>query len=114
VKMALERVGGISCVSVPDELSMQTAVAFADDHKLLVELACSTTLTAGYKRTLFEKVTPGTAKASVVFIVCGGFKVSLDDIVQYRSLLNEDMRQNSDEAFWEVVYGDGNIVKIPK
>ena len=29
VKMALERDGGVKCVSVPDELSMQTLVSFA-------------------------------------------------------------------------------------
>ena len=89
-------------------------LSLSDDHKLLVELACSTTLTAGYKRTLFEKVTPGIVNANVVFIVCGGFKVSIDDIVQYRSVVNEDMRRNSGETCWEAVCGDGNIVEIPK
>ncbi|KAJ7905260.1 tryptophan synthase beta subunit-like PLP-dependent enzyme [Mycena olivaceomarginata] len=81
VKRALERAGRVICVSVPDELSMQAASLFADDHKMLVELACSTTLVAAYKEELFDHIIPPTGtKRLGLFIVCGGFKVSLDDI----------------------------------
>ncbi|KAJ7098139.1 tryptophan synthase beta subunit-like PLP-dependent enzyme [Mycena belliarum] len=85
VKMALEREGGVRCVSVPDELSMQAACKFADDHKILVELACSTTLVAAYKRELFDRLVPPTAGTDrhSLFIVCGGFKVSLSDMFEY-------------------------------
>lgn len=35
MKMALERQGGVRCVSVPDELSMQTLVSFTGNVGLL-------------------------------------------------------------------------------
>ncbi|KAF7338500.1 PALP domain-containing protein [Mycena venus] len=108
VKKALDRAGRVICVSIPDELSMQAASLFADDHKLLVELACSTTLVAAYKKELFDHLVPPTGtKRSALFIVCGGFKVSLDDIVQFRALF--DACDDSLE-----VYCDGEVVKIRK
>ncbi|GLB35306.1 putative pyridoxal-phosphate dependent enzyme [Lyophyllum shimeji] len=113
VKMALEREGGVKCVSVPDELSMQALVSFADDHKLLVELACSTTLTPAYKPALFNRLSPATPgrKRTVVFIVCGGFKVSLNDVQEYRRLLDEDVSQG---GAWTVLLDDGDTLEVEK
>ncbi|KAJ7109150.1 tryptophan synthase beta subunit-like PLP-dependent enzyme [Mycena epipterygia] len=106
VKMALERAGGVLCVSVPDELSMQAAYSFADDHKILVELACSTTLVPAYKRELFDRLVPPTgADRPSLFIVCGGFKVSLDDMVEYRAQVGAC----SDSVD---VYCDGEVAQI--
>jgi L-serine/L-threonine ammonia-lyase len=80
---------------------------FADDHKILVELACSTTLVAGYKRDLFDHVVPPTAAdRPSLFIVCGGFKVSLEDMAEYRTLVDacgDDTLQ---------VLCDGKVVSI--
>ncbi|KAJ7172729.1 tryptophan synthase beta subunit-like PLP-dependent enzyme [Mycena filopes] len=108
VRKALDRAGPVICVSVPDELSMQAAYSFADDHKLLVELACSTTLVAAYKKELFNRLVPPTGEdRPSLFIVCGGFKVSVDDMVAYRALL--DAGGDSFE-----VYCDGETVSIKK
>jgi L-serine/L-threonine ammonia-lyase len=83
-------------------------IEILDDHKMLVELACSTTLVAAYKEELFDHIIPPTGtKRLGLFIVCGGFKVSLDDIVQYRALF--DACSDSLE-----VYCDGEAVKIKK
>ncbi|KIJ24775.1 hypothetical protein M422DRAFT_39016 [Sphaerobolus stellatus SS14] len=91
VKMALQREGDVSCVLVPDGLSMQTALSFAGlDHKFLVELACSTTLVPAYRRTVFETLLPPKAEGrrrTVVFIVCGGSKISLDDMKKYQNMV---------------------------
>ncbi|KAJ6455823.1 tryptophan synthase beta subunit-like PLP-dependent enzyme [Mycena sanguinolenta] len=108
VKKALERTGRVICVSVADELSMQAAYLFADDHKILVELACSTTLVAAYRKELFDRLVPPTgANRTALFIVCGGFKVSFDDMVQYRAQFDacDDLLE---------VYCDGEAVKIQK
>lgn len=118
VSMALERKGGVKCASVPDALSMQALVSFAgifcrcfswkrliitgpqDSQKMLVELACSTTLAPAYKPALFEKLVPvkqGSSvgsKRTVVFVVCGGFKISLDDVAEYRKELDQDLQGN--------------------
>ncbi|KAJ7489931.1 tryptophan synthase beta subunit-like PLP-dependent enzyme [Mycena galericulata] len=109
VKKALQRAGRVTCVSVPDELSMQAACSFADDHKMLVELACSTTLVAAYKKKLFDYLVPPTAgeERTGLFVVCGGFKVSLNDMVEYRGLV--DACSDTLE-----VYCDGTAVQIEK
>ncbi|KAJ7134980.1 tryptophan synthase beta subunit-like PLP-dependent enzyme [Mycena crocata] len=108
VRKALQRAGAVMCVSVPDELSMQAACSFADDHKTLVELACSTTLVAAYKKELFNLLVPPTGEdRPSLFIVCGGFKVSLNDMVEYRALV--DASADSLE-----VYCDGKVVQVKK
>ncbi|GAW07424.1 l-serine dehydratase l-threonine deaminase [Lentinula edodes] len=114
VRMALEREGGIRCVTIPDELSMQSAVAFADDHKALVELACSTTLAAAYKPQLLDAVVPPRSdgrKRNIVFIVCGGFKVSLRELAEYEEVLRAEIERNVN-GYWEVVLNDGQIVDV--
>ena len=84
-----------------------------DDHKVLVELACSTTLVPAYKRALFEKLVPLEApdqKRTVIFIVCGGFKIGLDDVVEYRKLVEEDVRM---EGVWEILC-DGEVFRLER
>ncbi|KAF8514045.1 tryptophan synthase beta subunit-like PLP-dependent enzyme [Gautieria morchelliformis] len=93
VKMAIERKGNVHCVLVPDALSMQTALTFAEDHKFLVELACSTTLAPAYKRSIFEQLLPprnGGRRRTVVFVVCGGSKTSLKEMSIYRNIVDQE------------------------
>ncbi|KAG5645816.1 hypothetical protein DXG03_005157 [Asterophora parasitica] len=117
VKRSLEREGGVQCVSVPDELSMQALITFADDHKLFVELACSTTLTPAYKPAFFDKLVPRKSRKSddkkrtVVFIVCGGFKVSLGEVAEYERLVKEDLVKGD---AWSVLMGDGTTFQVDK
>ncbi|KAK1223311.1 catabolic L-serine/threonine dehydratase [Marasmius sp. AFHP31] len=111
VQMALERQGGIKCVSVQDELSMQAGVSFAEDHKMLVELACSTTLVPGYRPQLMDKLLPQKADRTVVFIVCGGFKITLSELDENRTLLDTQMEQNPDGR-WTAVCGDGDCLQL--
>ncbi|KAK0503029.1 tryptophan synthase beta subunit-like PLP-dependent enzyme [Armillaria luteobubalina] len=111
-KMALTREGGITCVSVPDELSMQASCLFTCDHKLLVELACATTLTPAYSPALFDRLVPGPAsleqERTVIFVVCGGFKVSNDDIEFYKA----SIEQNA--TGWEVSINEGEKLIVEK
>lgn len=82
----------------------------AEDHKFLVELACATTLTPGYNLRLFDKLIPkveGGEKRTVLFIVCGGFKVSLDDMAEYRRLADVP------GDVWEILC-NGEHVRIEK
>ncbi|EGO03864.1 hypothetical protein SERLA73DRAFT_69687 [Serpula lacrymans var. lacrymans S7.3] len=127
VRMALNRPGGLKCVCVPDEMSMWAAKTFAEDHKFLVELACSTPLTAAYNRDLFSRLVPGTPtslseasspdqkrentneKKTIVFIVCGGVKISLDEMKEYRKL-EAAVEKNRE---WEVVC-DGEKMHVSK
>jgi L-serine/L-threonine ammonia-lyase len=128
VKMALEREGGIKCVCVPDELAMQTNISFAgafrlvisapadraivEDHKMLVELACSVTLAPAYKQSLLQHLVPSSSTArekTVVFIVCGGFKISLEELEEYREIVGADLKNGES---WEVMCnGDKLLVE---
>ncbi|KAF8507316.1 tryptophan synthase beta subunit-like PLP-dependent enzyme [Hysterangium stoloniferum] len=110
VKMALERKGGVICALVPDALSMQTALTFAADHKFLVELACSTTLVPAYQRPMFDDILPPRSdgkRRKVVFIVCGGGKISLEDMVKYRNIVG------SETGRWKV-WVEGKAIEFEK
>ncbi|KAI0253969.1 tryptophan synthase beta subunit-like PLP-dependent enzyme [Lactifluus subvellereus] len=95
VRAALNRSGGVKCVTVPDEMTMQLAGAFADDHKFLVELACSATLVPAYKRELLARLVPPSVgeRKTLVFVVCGGFKISQQDLVEYSQIVREDQKR---------------------
>ncbi|KAG8875173.1 hypothetical protein FRB97_005356 [Tulasnella sp. 331] len=90
VRMALDRQGPIRCASISDQMSITSVLRFADEHKFLVELACSTALAPTYYPKLLDSVLPKVAtsqkKHVLVFIVCGGANISLADIDVYRSV----------------------------
>jgi L-serine/L-threonine ammonia-lyase len=110
VRLALDRSTPVVCVSVPDELSMQAALGFAgesslktfitmvtiellplDDHQMLAELACATTLVPAYFPGLFNQIFPprnsSSPERTAVFIVCGGVKTSVEEVMGYKQHL---------------------------
>ena len=96
-----------------DSVYFANCMILVGDHKFLVELACSTTLVPAYHPALFEKlVGPGEGK-TVVFIVCGGFKVSIKDIVDYEAMIEESVSKRGSEK-WKVIIDDGEIVELEK
>lgn len=75
---------------------------------MLVELACSVTLVPAYKPSLFAHLVPATSKEkTVVFIVCGGCKISLDDVEEYREIVRAELKNGEDS--WEVVCNGKNL-----
>ncbi|KAI8998849.1 tryptophan synthase beta subunit-like PLP-dependent enzyme [Trametes punicea] len=102
VRKALDREGGIKSVCIPDELAMQAAINFAEDHKILVELACSATIAPAYKPSIFNRLmakSRSNERTTVVLVVCGGFKISLDDLAEYKHIVAEEIAAGGD---WEV------------
>lgn len=86
---------------------------------MLVELACSTTLAPAYKPALFDKLVPrerdsdvGIKKRTVVFVVCGGFKISLDDARDYRRDVDQNLQGNG--GVWDVFCDDGKPFNVEK
>ena len=79
-----------------------------DEHKMLVELACSATLAMG-KPDLFSQLVPKQPK-TVVFIVCGGFKISPEEMRAYAELLKADSKVATS---WKVLC-DGTVLSIHK
>ncbi|KAI0362688.1 tryptophan synthase beta subunit-like PLP-dependent enzyme [Trametes cingulata] len=113
VKKALERKGGVRSICISDEMAMQAALNFAEDHKTMVELACSATIAPAYKPTLFRKLVPESKSnkpANIVLVVCGGFKVSLDDLNEYRRIVQAELAAGGN---WDVAY-NGEMFPVPK
>ncbi|KAG0701041.1 tryptophan synthase beta subunit-like PLP-dependent enzyme [Suillus ampliporus] len=118
VRMAVDRAGGIKCACVPDEMAMHTARLFGNDHKMLVELACSTTLTPGYNREfLLHILGPAFSALSLeerkekclVFVVCGGVKISFEDMKEFEDIVAAEQV----ESYWRVQI-DGEEIQVPK
>ncbi|KAF8326357.1 tryptophan synthase beta subunit-like PLP-dependent enzyme [Cantharellus anzutake] len=103
LKMALDRrakgkgkyEGGLTTVSIPDELAMLSGLSFLDEHKIMVELASSATLSPIYSPQLFREIFGVSTTANrleekpktLVFIVCGGFKITASEMETYRKEL---------------------------
>ncbi|KAG1884542.1 tryptophan synthase beta subunit-like PLP-dependent enzyme [Suillus subluteus] len=118
VRMAVDRAGGIKCACIPDEMAMHTARLFGDDHKILTELACSTTLTPGYNREFllrilgptFSALSPEERKEKcLVFVVCGGVKISFEDMREFEEIVAAVQAQ----SYWRVQI-DGEETQVPK
>ncbi|KAG2134491.1 tryptophan synthase beta subunit-like PLP-dependent enzyme [Suillus clintonianus] len=118
VRMAVDRAGGITCASIQDEMAMHTARLFADDHKMLTELACATTLTPGYNRDFllrilgpkFSALSPEERKEKcLVFVVCGGVKISFEEMREFEEIVAAAQV----ERHWRVQI-DGEEIQVPK
>jgi L-serine/L-threonine ammonia-lyase len=57
-------------------------------------------------------VPPTPDARCVVFIVCGGFKVSLSDAIEFREIVEKD--KNDASGDWEVLCPDGERLRVPK
>jgi len=64
---------------VTDDMAKKACVRFADEYRTIVEPACGATLSVVYDR--LEKIKD---YKNVVVIVCGGAKVDLEEIMQWR------------------------------
>ena len=60
-------------------MAKKACVRFADEYRTIVEPACGATLSVVYDR--LEKIKD---YKNVVVIVCGGAKVDLEEIMQWR------------------------------
>jgi hypothetical protein len=100
----------VTCINVPDEFAMLACLNFAglrqctislafsssltryspDDHKTMVELAAGATLSVAYSPGLFRRIFPDALaekRNTIVFVVCGGFKITLADLNSYQTHL---------------------------
>jgi len=89
-----------------------------DDHKILTELACSTTLTPGYNREFllrilgptFSAISPEERKEKcLVFVVCGGVKISFEDMREFEEIVAATQEQ----SYWRVQIS-GEETQVPK
>lgn len=84
-----------NCVLSDAEAAM-ASVCFADDERIMVEPACAVSIATAYNGTLsslFPELTPEEfAKLNIVIVVCGGSKVTLQILEEYK------VKYGSDEA----------------
>ena len=76
-----------------------------------MELACATALAPAYSPELLKALVPPTPghKTTLVFIVCGGFKVSLGDLVEYEKIIAAEQ-----SSAWTVKLGSGDEILAQK
>jgi L-serine/L-threonine ammonia-lyase len=77
---------------------------------MLVELACATTLAPGYNNLLLRLVVPETPK-NVVFVVCGGFKINLQEAADFKLMAERDA---DGAGFWQVGINGDEVTAIEK
>lgn len=82
-----------NCVLSDAEAAI-ASVCFADDERMLVEPACAVSIATAYNGKLAElypELTPEEfAKLNVVIVVCGGSKVTLQILEEYRQKYGAD------------------------
>ena len=101
----------VSCIGICNQSrAFDTKHLSAEDHKILVELACAVTLVPAYKPTLFRRLVPQSGeKTVVVFVVCGGFKISLEDLEEYKNIVASE---GAAKTGWDVAY-NGETFSVP-
>ena len=90
------------------------SLADVDEHKFLLELACSTTMAPAYSHELFWRILDPMSELSaeekqrkkVIFVVCGGVKVTSDELSEYTQILD---RAAEVEKQWRVVCNGAEI-----
>jgi L-serine/L-threonine ammonia-lyase len=82
-----------NCVLSDAEAAI-ASVCFADDERIMVEPACAVSIATAYNGTLAElypELTPEEfAKLNIVIVVCGGSKVTLQILEEYRLKYGSD------------------------
>jgi L-serine/L-threonine ammonia-lyase len=74
-------------ILVTDEDCMRACIAFADDHRIVVEPACGATLAVGYQSKLKDVLPDLSRDSNVVFVVCGGSATTVDNLGEYNRYL---------------------------
>ena len=83
-----------------------------EEHKILAELACAATLTPAYEPGLMERLLGASDEPkAIVFIVCGGFKISLREMEEYRMVVQRELEAGKKD--WECAC-DGERWYVPK
>lgn len=79
---------------------------------MLTELACAATLTPAYESRLMERLSEANGKPkTVVFIVCGGFKIGLREMEEYRTIVQRELEAGKND--WECAC-NGEKWNVPK
>ena len=75
----------VKSVVLSDAEAARACYRFADDERMLVEIACGASVALAYSPSLLKRHLPNpTAESRVVIVVCGGSNISLDVLSEYK------------------------------
>ncbi|QRV74808.1 cysteine synthase [Ceratobasidium sp. AG-Ba] len=97
---------GLIAVSFPDEIVIRATLEFLEEQKMLVELACAATLAHAYVPGLLNKLVPinnSLHRPTVIFVVCGGAKTTLQDIERYHRMVELSGTDGFEAACQEIL-----------
>ena len=82
----------VVCAAVTDLVATDAAIRFADEARLLVEVACGATIAPVYTGQLREKLGEGMSDEewrgmNVIVIICGGSNTGMEKLFEYRRQL---------------------------
>jgi L-serine/L-threonine ammonia-lyase len=70
---------------VSDAHAASACVAFANDHRMAVEVSCGAALAAVYDKTIADEIVKGQVGSTVVIVVCGGNGVTMADLREWEN-----------------------------
>ena len=83
----------VSPVVLSDAEACMGCWRFVDDERFLVEPACGASVALAYQPKRLQDLVPGLNEESkVVVIVCGGSRISMKDLEEYRAKYGEEVR----------------------
>lgn len=88
----------VKSITVTDPQAAMAAVRFAEDERILVEVACGASIAAAYNGTLKSFLAPEISadewsKFKTVIVVCGGSNVTLDVLAAYRDKYAKEVEE---------------------
>ncbi|KAF9580379.1 hypothetical protein BGW38_003010 [Lunasporangiospora selenospora] len=82
--------------AVSDAMAAGACCQFLDEHRILVEPACSCSLSVLYTPELLSNIFPNLGpESNVVVIVCGGSNTNLEQVNSFRELFLAEGQQSS-------------------
>lgn len=88
----------VTSLVLSDLDAMQGSVQFAEDERIMVELACGVSLALCYDGRLKRALPQLTPQSKVVVVVCGGANVSVDMLSEWREqILNKEMTKEKEK-----------------
>ncbi|KAK4941338.1 catabolic L-serine/threonine dehydratase [Elasticomyces elasticus] len=83
----------VTSLTLEDAEAAMACWRLADDERILVEPACGVSVALAYDDRLRHFLPEFDREKKVVIIVCGGSKISLDTLVQYRTTYGDKARE---------------------
>jgi len=113
------KLGGVKSIVVSDADAAMAAVRFADDERMIIEVACGATIAPLYNGHLRRELAPEMsdeewARMRVVLVVCGGNKISLEMLNEYREKYASEVVGVLKDHVGEVVSAEENVEAAEK